>query len=154
MAGILANSVTVAMGSGDSAADKSVSGYITNEAITLTTSPAGSTYAWALGKPSGSTARANLSAATGASVSFTPDIAGYYNVACTVDSVTTYLLRVSITQVAQTTSYEAIRFSPKSDASVPTPALGSVMYFSTTQNALAVKLADGSVHTVDLTAVV
>lgn len=141
------------MASGDSAADKSVSGYVTNETITLSTTPTGSAYSWGISKPAGATARSDLSSSSSASPSFTPDVAGYWVVTCTVDSTTTYVIRVSVTQVAITTSYEAIRLSPKEDADVPTPALGCAMYWSATQDALAIKDSAGDVYTVDVTAV-
>jgi hypothetical protein len=156
MAGILANSATKTMVGGDTAADQSVTGYISAETVTLSTSPApsGGTYSWGLARPSGSTAKAALSDDSGPSVTFTPDVAGLYVVTVSVNSATDYVLTMSVTQVAQTTSYEAIRLSPKPDAAVPAPTVGVALYYSSTQDALAVKKPDNSVHTVDLAAVV
>lgn len=153
MAGILAVSAEQVMTAPDTAVDKSVSGYVTNSQITLSTTPTGSSYSWAIAKPSGSTARAALSSATAEAPVFTPDVPGYYTVSVVVDSTTTYVIRISVTQTAITTSYEAIRLSPKADASVPAPALGVAMYYSSDQDALVIKDAAGDVYTVDLTAV-
>ena len=46
MAGILANSATSTMASGDTAVDKIVSGYITNERIALSITPSGDSFAF------------------------------------------------------------------------------------------------------------
>lgn len=144
MAGILGNSSSSTMVSGDTSADNTAEGYVTNEQITFSVTPTGAAYVWGLAKPSGSTARASLSADDTATVTLTPDVAGYYVVTCTVDSTTTYVLRISVTQVAQTTSLEAIRFSPKLPAAVPTPALGGALFWNTTANQLFVKDAAGN----------
>ncbi len=151
MAGILANSVSVTQLS--ASADASVSGYVTAEQIVLSTTPTGASYAWALGKPSGATARSDLTDDTGASVAFTPDVAGYYVVTCTVGSSTIYVARISVTQSAAATSVEALRLQPKSNASVPTPSTGVALFYSSDESALCVKDASGDVFTVDLTAV-
>jgi hypothetical protein len=100
-----------------------------------------------------SRARSALSAETGATVTFTPDVAGYYVLTATVDSVTAYILRIAVTSTAISQLVEAIRFSPKTDSSVPAPALGLTMYYSSDQDALCVKDPDDAVSTVDLTVV-
>lgn len=138
------------MVSGDTAADKSVSGYVTNEAVTLSTTPTGSTYSWGISLPTGATARANISDSTAATPSFTPDRAGYYVVTCVVDSTTTYVIRISVTQVAITTSYEAIRFSPKAAASVPTPSVGEAAFVnSSDSNLLTRKNSSGALQALE-----
>ncbi len=147
MAGILANSVTATMSSGDTAVDKSVSGYIGNEQIVLTTSPAGSGYSWALSRPSNSTARSDLDDATAATPTFTPDVPGMYVVTVTVDSVTAYVLRIAVLSVAVTRFGEVNLYLPIADSQVPTPTIGRAVYFSSTQNAMVEKRPDGTVHT-------
>jgi len=153
MAGILANSVSKTMEPGDTSVDNTTSGFLTLESIVLSTSPGGAAYSWGLAKPEGSTARCALSDATAAAPTMTPDIAGDYVITVTVDSTTSYVLRANVTQTAITTAYEAIRLSPKSDASVPTPIVGCALYWSEDQSALAVKDSAGVVSTVDLTPV-
>ncbi len=153
MAGIKANSVSATMGDGDTAVDKSVAGYITDEQVVLTTTPTGAAYSWGIAKPAGATSRSDLSSTTVAAPTFTPDVPGYYVLDCVVDSTTSYVIRVNVTQVAIVTSYEAIRLAPKADADVPTPATGCAIYWSSTQDAAALKKSDGTIHTFDLTAV-
>ncbi len=138
--------------SADTSADNSVSGYIVGEQVTLTASPAGSSYAWALSKPSGATARSDLSATGSSSVTFTPDVGGYY-VASVDVSGTTYVLRLAAVAIGTVSSVSALRLMPLADSQVPTPASGAALYFSSTQGAPAVKLPNGSVSTIDLTAV-
>jgi hypothetical protein len=151
--GILANSASSTQTS--SGADASVSGYVVNERIVLTTNPTGTDYVWALGGPANTTvARSALSAETGASVTFTPDVSGYWVATCTVDSTTTYVLRISVENTAISQLVEAVRFSPKSDSSVPTPAVGQTMYFSSDQDALVVKDSAGDIFPVELGAAV
>jgi len=153
MAGIKANSVSVTMGDGDTAVDNSQAGYVVAEQITLSvTDGAPSSVSWGLSIPSASTAaRSALSATTGTSVTFTPDVGGQYVVTANVDG-TGYVLRISVTTSTVTALAGAIRFSPMTDTSVPTPALGVTLYYSSTQAAFSLKKDDGTVHTVDLTA--
>lgn len=140
--GILANSVEKTHSS--STSDDTSLGYVTASRITLTTTPTGTTYSWALGQPSASSpARAALSAETGASVNFVPDVAGYYNIICTVDGSTVYILRISVEATAVSSLVDSLRHSPKSDSSVPTPALGLAQYFSSTQSTLCSKTSAG-----------
>ena len=144
MAGILANSASVTMVAAD--ADDATAGFITAEQVTCTTTPSGSAYDWALAKPAGSTARSALSDDDTASVSFTPDVAGYYVLTCTVDSTTAYVHRLAVTQVAASTSQEALRFSPKTDASIPTPGVGAAIFYSSDDSRLAAKTSAGTVQ--------
>ena len=155
MAGILAVSASASMSAGDTSVDNARGGYVSNERITLTTNPTGTNYVWALGGPSNTNlARSALSAETGSTVSFTPDVSGYFVVTCTVDGVTTYILRISVESTAISQLVDAIRFSPKADASVPAPALGVTMYFSSDQDALVVKDPAGDIFPVELGAAV
>lgn len=147
MAGILA--VSIAVPTPGTAANNSVSGYITGQSVALATTPTGSAYVWALSLPSGSTlARAGLIASTGATSGFTPDVAGEYVVVCTVDSTTVYTIRVSVTAVTAVNASGATRYLPVADASVPTPATGCTLYMSTdtTPDKLSVKFPDGSIQ--------
>jgi hypothetical protein len=151
MAGIVATSLTTNNAS-TTAADSSISGYVAGERITLTTTPTGTSYAWTLSSPGGSE-RASLNDDDAASVSFVPDVDGYYVVTCTVSGVTVYVLRIAVAVVGTVGVISALRFAPLADTQVPTPALGVTLYYSTTQSSLAVKLTNGSVETIDSTAV-
>jgi hypothetical protein len=116
---------------GATSADNAVGGRVTGEQITLTVSPSGTDYEWSQAIPSSSTAaRSALSVTTGASVTFTPDTAGVFTIVCVVDSTTTYVLRITVTSTAISQLAEAIRQTPKADATVPAPALGLMQYFS------------------------
>ena len=146
MAGILANTTSVTMTAGDTAAVNTFSGYLTAEQVTLSVNPAGASFSWGISKPSGSTVKAVLSSTTDATPVFTPDVGGYYVVTCTVDSTTVYRLTISVTQVAITTSVEATRYQPKSDASVTSPPLGAALFFSSDLACLASKNSSGVVR--------
>lgn len=146
MSGILANSSSSSMLAAATSADNSVSGRVTGEQITLTVSPTGTTYQWSLAIPSASTpARSALSSSTGASVTFTPDVAGVWTVVCLVDGSESYTLRITVTSTAVSTLTEAIRQSPKADATVPTPARGMCLYFSDDQETFSGKYESGIV---------
>lgn len=146
--GILANSSSSTMVADDAAADNTFTGYVTDEQITLTVTPTGTNYAWSMAIPSASSPlRSELSAETGASVTFTPDVAGYYTIVCIVDSTTTYVLRLSVTAITATVSSGAINFPDVTDNSVPTPTTGLTLYSSSTQGTIAVKDTGGTVST-------
>lgn len=150
MAGILANSASVTMTAGDTAADNSRAGYIVNEQITLSVTPTGTTYVWGLAKPGGATSRSDLSDNSSASIVFVPDYAGTWTVTCVVDGTTTYVLRLTATAVAITSVANAHRFSPVTDTSVPAPALGLTLYCSSNaSNLLRAKNAAGAVLSLD-----
>lgn len=142
MAGILANSASVTMSAGSP--DAVVAGFVSGERIVLTTTPTGATYQWAMARPSGA-AKAALDDDTAAGPTFVPDVAGYYTLTVLVDSVTTYVLRVSVTATAMGTTSEALRFQPKTDASIAAPALGMAMFWSDDHEGLAAKFANGAV---------
>jgi hypothetical protein len=146
MAGILAVSVSVP--TPGTAANNAVAGYVTGESIALSTTPTGTSYVWMLSIPSGSTlARAGLTAASGAVSGFTPDVAGEYLVACTVDSATAYTIRCSVTAATVSTVSGGTRYLPVTDTSVSAPATGCVLYFSSTSSKLSVKFPNGSIQT-------
>ena len=147
MAGILA--VSAAVPSPGTAANNAVAGYVTAQAVVLSTTPTGSAYVWGLSVPSGSTvARSGLTASSGATSGFTPDVAGEYVVTCTVDSTTTYTIRCSVTAVTAVNATGATRYLPVTDASVAAPGTGCVLYMSssTTPNKLSVKFSDNSIQ--------
>jgi len=144
MAGIIAVAASASVLAAATAVDKNASGFITGEQIVLSTTPTGSAYSWGLSKQSGATARSDLDDGSAATPVFTPDVAGVYNITVDVDG-TEYTLRLTVTQLAQSTPLEAVRFSPVADSAVPTPALGAALYYSSDQDALVTKLADGSV---------
>lgn len=133
MAGITAASASNTLLSGATSADKTSSGWVAGERVTLATTPTGTDYAWAIAQPSASSrSRSALSAETGASVMFTPDVGGTYAITCIVDSTTTYVLRLTCQAASISEPVEAIRFSPRTDASIPAPAAGWSVYFSST----------------------
>lgn len=143
--GILANSASVAMTS--SAASDSRPGFVACERITLSVNPAGTNYAWSQAGPAGSSAtRAAISQTNSPAPSFVPDIAGTYTIVCTVDAATTYVLRLTVTQVVTATSTEALRLSPLRDEQVAAPVLGFAVYHSSTLGAPAYKSPDNSVR--------
>lgn len=154
MAGILCNSASKTMVSGDTSAEDVETGYLAGERITLATSPSGTNYVWGLSVPTTSAVRrSQLSSSTAAAPTFTPDVAGMYVVTCVVDGSTTYVCRLDVTSAAVPTTYDAIRLPPKTDASIQAPAAGAILYYSSDQDAFCIKLPDDSVSTVDLTVV-
>lgn len=116
MAGILANSISVTMSSSATTS----TGYITAEMITLTLDVTGTSYAWSVAKPIGSTIRARLSDTTSASVTIVPDVAGYYVATCLVNG-TTYAIQLSVVDVSPVTFDGARRWVARTAASVPAP---------------------------------
>jgi hypothetical protein len=151
MAGIVATSLTT-NNSASTAVDTSVTGYLTGEAVTLTTTPTGSSYAWTLSAPGGST-RTRLNVDDMASVRFTPDVAGYYVITCTVSGVTVYVMRLAAISTGVVSTVDGLRLVPLEDTQVPTPSLGVTLFYSSDQDALSIKDSSGDVFTVDVTAV-
>jgi hypothetical protein len=154
MAGILSNSASVTMTAGDTSVDNAFSGYVVAEQCILSvTDSSPASVEWGLSIPTSSTpARSGLSASTGSSVTFTPDVGGTYTITANVDG-TNYVLRMTVAAVTVTQLAGGIRFSPMTDTSVPAPAAGVTMYYSSTQSGLAIKDSSNSVSTVDVTAV-
>jgi hypothetical protein len=127
MAGILANSISKTMVAGDTSVNNSISGYVEDEQITLSTTPTGTTYQWGLSLPDGSTtARASLSSTTAASPVFTPDLEGEYFITCTVDG-TAYTLIATVLPVATSNSVQVVRLQGLANASVPAPTAASAI---------------------------
>ncbi len=152
MSGILANSVSKTMVSGDTAADQVTSGFVALEEITLTTTGTPTSYVWGLSKPSGSTARTALSSTTAASPTFTPDVEGYFVVTCLLDGTTLYILRIAVADDASVTTVSTLKFLPIADSLVPVPATGRTVYYSSTQSALVEKRPDNTVHVITVVA--
>lgn len=153
MAGILANSASHTMVGGDTSANDVESGYITGEQIVLGANPTGTTYSWGQSLPVGSTpARSALSSSSSAAPTFTPDVAGEYVITCTVDGVTSYVIRLSVEAVTPAIATGAFRLLPRTNASVPTPTTGATLFYSSDEDAVCVKDTGGDVSTVDLTA--
>ncbi len=140
MAGITASSASKVLLAGSTSADHSLGGFVVGEMVTLGVSPTGTSYSWGQAIPAASTrARSALSATTGASVTFTADVAGVFTVTVIVDDVTSYTLRLTVTSTAISQLAEAIRQTPKADATVPAPAVGLMVYFSDTFSQWAAK---------------
>lgn len=137
------------MVSGDTSADNSVSGYITNEQITLTVTDASpSSIRWGQAIPSASTpARSGLDDDDVAQVVFTPDVGGFYTITAVVDG-TTYVLRISVASAAQNTVEGSLGFQPLTDASIPTPSSGRNLYYSSDEADLVTKDSSGTVRKV------
>lgn len=152
MAGILASSASVTMVSGDTSADNTFSGYVTGERITLSTTPTGTVYSWGQSIPSASaTARSGLSSTTAAAPTFTPDVAGTYVITVDVDG-TDYVLRITVQSAAIAEPIEATRYSPRADTTIPAPAAGVSLYYSSTHDGLAIKDPDDNVTPLGMSA--
>jgi hypothetical protein len=132
------------MVTGDASVDNTQAGFITAEAVTLSTTPTGTDYSWAIAKPSGATSRSNLSDDDIASPVFIPDVAGTYTITCDVDG-TDYTLRATVTAVAVTSVANGHRFSPVTNTSIPTPALGETLFYSSDSSKLVKKDSSGVV---------
>lgn len=145
MAGILANSASATMVAGDTAVDKSVSGYMAKERVTLTVTGSPSTVLWGLSKPTASGSVSALDSTTSQSCAFTPDVEGYYVITCLIDGATSYVLRLAASQTVMISTLSTARLLPVAEANVPTPPTGATLFYSIDQDALAAKLADGTV---------
>lgn len=141
MAGIVAVSATTD-NIGSTSPDQNLSGYVTREQITLSTDPTGSSYRWAITKPSGS-ARSALSNKNSASPTFTPDVTGYYVISVTVDESTTYVARIAAVETS-TTVLGAVNSLPLADATVNTPRTGTTVYHSSDVDEFSWRKADGT----------
>jgi hypothetical protein len=104
-----------------------------------------------MSKPTGATGRSSLSAETGSSVVFTPDVEGVYLITVTVDGSTSYVIRIACVHISAVSTLGALRFIPIANAQVPTPSSGQTLFFSSDAGTLAVKRTDGTVHTIDQT---
>lgn len=149
MAGITATSASASVSS--PSVDNTASGYVTGERVALGVAPSGSSYAWDIAAPSASSlARSALDEGDVATPNFTPDVGGTYTITCLVSGTTTYVLRLTVQSVSIAEPVEAVRFSPRVDTTVPAPAVGVTMYYSSTHSALVVKDATGVVKPVTL----
>lgn len=145
MAGIMANSATVTMASGDTTADNTKAGYIAKEQVTLTVTGTNTAFEWTLSKPTASGAACALNDDDATSVNFTPDVEGYYVITCEVNGTTTYILRISVASVANVSTITAMRMIPVASATVPIPATGVTLYDRTTgTDTLAAKDSAGT----------
>lgn len=153
MAGILANTASKTMVSGDTAVSKVVTGYQLNERVALTTYPTGTDYAWALGLPSGAGTAAVLTSTIVANPSFVPTAAGQYTITVDVDG-TAYTMYLTVNAAAVTSGIDIWRCQPVADTDVATPpAEHFSVYNSSTQSSLAYKDDAGVVYTIDSTVV-
>ena len=153
MAGITAISVSKTIASGDTATDKTATGFIAGERVALGTDPAASTHQWSMARPADSSSNADLSDETAAAPTFYLEVAGYYVIRCLVDGATEYLLRISVTEPATATVRNAVNYQPVLDAAVPTPTAGVTVYYSSDQDALVYKDTAGDLFTFDVTAI-
>ena len=153
MAGILANSVSQTMVSGDTATDKTVTKYLVGEMIALTTYPTGTDYSWAQSRPSAAGSVAGLTSATASGPTFVPNASGTYLVTADVDG-TDYVIRIGVSAVGVATSADIVRVMPIIDATCPTPPTGyRSLYNSSTQAGLSVKDSDALVRKLALSGV-
>lgn len=143
MSGILANSSTKTMVSGDTTPDNAVTGYVTQDEISLSVTGTPSSTVWALAKPAAETAACQLSSATDPNPKFTATAEGYFTVTCVVDGTTTYVIRIAVARVGAVSTLTAVRLVPILNASVPTPATGRTVFSSIDLADLAQKLPDG-----------
>ncbi len=98
---------------------------------------------WALGVPTGSATV--LSSTTAVAPSFTPDIAGNYEVVAFDASLNVYTLQLIVARVAATTFTGPIQPAHLPASNVATPAVGVALWSdSTTLNAPSVKFTDAS----------
>jgi len=144
MAGISATSVSKTHAA--STADATTSGFVSNEQVTLATSPAGAGYAWTIAIPSASSpAQSAIDDPTAASPKFLPDVPGLYLLQCVVDSATTYILRIAVVAAAVARQGEAINFLPMANSQVPTPLVGITVFNSSDLPGMAKKDTAGTV---------
>lgn len=152
MAGIIASSASKAMVSGDTSASDVETGYVAGEQITLSTSPAGSAYSWGIAIPAGASAAATaLSSTTAASPTFTPEqgISGEYVITCTVDSSTSYVIRLTVVSAAPRTVTGGIRMLPRTAASITAPSTGEVEFYDSTLSRRRAKNSAGTIRDID-----
>lgn len=151
MAGITLQSDAVTLGAGSTSADNDVSGLVQGQQILLGVTGTPSSTTWGLAKPSDATARSDLSSATAAAPTFTPDKGGIYLVSCNADG-TVYTLRITVNAVGSVTTRDSIRFVPTAAAAVPVPPTGSkTMFLDSADSALKLKDSADSLETVTTT---
>lgn len=154
MAGILANSASVTMVSGQESADNSVTGFVISEQITLSVIHAGATsWQWATAIPAGSsTAKSALTSTSSAASSLIPDTTGVFTITCMVNDATeiptSYTLRADVTAVASSVPVNALHHLSFADSQIATPASGAVVYHSKTRDKLVQKDSTGIISDV------
>lgn len=145
MSGILANSASKQMLSGDTAPSQTVAGFVAGEQIVLGAFPAGTGYQWGTAIPSGSAAaRSKLSSKTDVAPTFTPDVAGPYVITVNVDG-TTYSVQLTVVAAATMNAAGGLRFFPLTRAAVPAPSSGHSLFDSQDDGFASVKDAAGNV---------
>lgn len=129
----------------------SASGWIRQERVTLSTTPAASnSYVWTLTNPNGSSsAKAYLSDTTASSPNFIPDVGGTYVVGCKVDGTTDYSVQMTVLDTSASESVEALRFAPRANSTVGTPSIGLAIYYSSDAGGLVSKNTNGDVAALD-----
>ncbi len=145
MAGITAISATKTLGSGDTSADNTTSGYVSKEQISLGLTGSPVTALWSLSKPNASGSSCQLDDETSLTPKFSPNVEGMYVVSCLVDGSTTYILRISAVDTTITSAISAIHFLPCLNSQIPTPRSGRTVFFSSDSGAMSQKLPDGTV---------
>lgn len=147
MSGILLVQSAATIYAGTSALPAIQTGAVTGAQCTASIATATpTTFAWTLAVPPGS--GATLSSASTSSVTFTPDVAGDYNLRCIGDA-TTYLLALAIVKVAATAFTGPLSPAYLAPASVATPSFGVALFCdSTNSGALSFKDTSGAVKTV------
>ncbi len=133
MAGITAASASASLLAGDTSADNTDSNYVAGERVTLGVTPSGSSYLWSMAAPTNSSvARSAIANDTVAAPTFTPDVGGTYTITCLVSGTITYVLRLTCQAAAVAEPVEAVRYSPRTSTSIPAPAAGWSVFFSST----------------------
>jgi hypothetical protein len=144
LAGIAAASVTKTHAA--AGADVAAVGFLANEQITLSASPAGSGYQWSITIPADSSpARSALDDDTDAAPKFTPDVAGFYTLSVLVDGATTYVLRLAVVSVSIVRQCEGLNFAPMANSQIPTPQTGFTVFNSSDLPGMAKKDSTGTV---------
>ncbi len=144
MAGI--GAVSVSKTHAASGVDVAATGFLVNEQVTLSASPAGSGYQWSVAIPSDSApGRAALDDDTDAAPKFTPDAPGFYTITVLVDGATQYVLRLAVVSVGTVRVGEVFHLLPLANAQVATPQTGVALYYSTDSSKAVVKDSAGTV---------
>lgn len=154
MAGILANSASKTMTSGDTTIDNNESGYVSGEMITLSVvlpapeAVTGLTLEWGLSIPdSARPDRTRLITAGENSMRFTPEsgVSGYYVVTVVINQSTSYVIRLGVSEVSQVTVLGALNLMPVLEASVLPPNSGLTLFVDVADNLLKSKDSDGNI---------
>jgi hypothetical protein len=154
MAGLIANSVSVVMVSGDTLPEQTWDGFLVDEMVTLAVTPAGTSYSWGMSLPNGaSSVRASLSSTTAAAPTFTPDTAGEWVLTCLVNGITTYVMRLGVTSVATMTFAQVARLQAVADSAVSNPSGTTLALYNSATHGIVVKTSAGVIYTINKTVV-